>query len=519
MSIPTRAARSALPIALRSLLGLALLLPAASAQEITGLDGTEGTLGTEFQVLGTDLGPKPKLALVQDGELVKKTKLKVVGKGDGTSSQVQLKKAPAGVYNVAVRKGKTLLSVSKDTFTVRGPEILDVVPGSAQPGDEVVATVAWLGDVGKPRVEVGLLRAKVKGSEPVPVEGDTPVWEVTFVVPKVGDGVWPVLVQNRVGTDILKGALDVNGSPVDITKAGALFDIEGLKPLKSNSKKIIVNQDNDNFDVVAFAGGKKAPRTLTVTIPGQLRDLEAGMSFTTAPTNIAYAQIKKGTESVWLADLGGPTGGWAVDVIAVGDDLMTLSVCGILTNVEGPGAESIFVNGVVTAPRSDNTVDPEAPCDPFAEATFSTLPMFEATPQFGNVFATYMDIGPTAGTLNFGMANSAGPVNYGISTVVDFNPNTQTSAVINGINLMGQGMRSFAYTHTDGMSWTSQLDMLLATSMTITITDNLPSLTPDDGARGYLTGTFTGTITNVLTMDTQTVSGAFCTGWNNFSDF
>lgn len=502
-----------------ALLGAGLFTSSVSGQEITGFDVSEGTLGTVFTLTGTDLGPKPKLVLVQGGDLVKKTKLKVLGKSDGSTAEVELKAAPAGEYNIAIKKGKTLLDISADVFTVQPPEILDVTPGVAQPGDTVTATVAYNG-MNKPRVEVGTKRAKVTSAEPVLTEGGVPTWEVTFVVPKVGDGVWPVFLQNRVGIDILKAALDVNGSPVDISKPGALFAIENGKPVKANQNKITVSQDNDNFDVVAFTGSKKSPRIVAITLPGQVADIEAGMSFSMAPGNVAFTETKKGTESAYLGDAAGKTlGAWAVDVVAVTDDLMTLSMCGSLTNVNGPGPDVLFVSGVITAPRSDNTIDPPGGCEPFATADFGTLPDFVGTPQFGNVFATYNDIGGLVGATSLAMANSAGPVNFGFSTNFDFNPNTQNSGVITGLSLMGTGLRSFVYTEASGTSWVSMLNPDLSTTMTITITDNIPEPNPNLGARGYLVGTFTGTLNNAAMMMSETVSGSFCTRWNNFSDF
>ena len=55
-------------------LAIASLTPLSAAQQVDSIDRDTATLGDVIRVFGSDLGNKPKLVLVQDGELVKKTK-------------------------------------------------------------------------------------------------------------------------------------------------------------------------------------------------------------------------------------------------------------------------------------------------------------------------------------------------------------------------------------------------------------------------------------------------------------
>ncbi|MCB9897993.1 MAG: hypothetical protein H6825_08320 [Planctomycetes bacterium] len=501
---------------LAALLALALFAASPFAQEITALDQATVTLGSIVRVSGTDLGTKPKLVLVQDESKAKGASLKVVGSGEGYVD-VTIKKAKAGTYQVAVAKGKSLLTTSADSLEVVPPTVVSVDPDSAEPNDEVDVLVSYAGSA-KLKAVVGTTKAKVVAVTPVePPPGESaPQSRVTIRVPKVPNGVWPVSVMNPVGKGILKGALEVTGSTKALPKPSVRLDIDGVKkPFKASKKHVAVVDDSDGFAVLATSGSKKSPSVLRITVPEALEDVAPGDSYDADPGQIVYSVTDKSGTTIWAAEPAGEGNTWVVDVVALDDEgTLVLFLCGCLTRQSGDaGDETICVLGLVTV---DTSVEVQSGglCDPLCTATGSVTGDFVSVPQEN--IALFGIAGPGLLKCATGSADGGGgfPATV-IEWTISFDPaHDATPATFDGISLQGSGLISFSM-QLDTTFYTQSIDMNLDSSMSVTITqvDDAPS--NPFGILACLHGTFSGVVTNNATIPPtpQTLTGEFVMPW------
>ncbi|GJM22454.1 MAG: hypothetical protein DHS20C15_23690 [Planctomycetota bacterium] len=517
----------------RFLAGLALaiasLTPLSAAQEVESIDLDTATLGDVIRVFGTDLGSKPKLVLVQDGELAKKTKLKVVGSGtlgEGVESDyvdVTLKKAFEGTFSIGLKVKKNIVSESEDTIDLVPPTVDSVAPESASPKQEVVMMVRDYGTVGAHKVFVGSKKAKITDVTVVDEGGSDPVTAVTFKVPKVANGNWPVSLQNRLGTGTLKNALEVTGSTGKVGGFSAVINFVGQKPFKAKKKFIGIDEalgDPDTVSVGLLSGSKKAPKAFGIQMPGLVADLEAGDMFTLSDdgAQILYTETAKdGTQCVWTSGVNAKGEDIAVQVVSIDDETMVLFVCGKIrftpegSDGECDGPAVLCFSGLVTAPSQEEEPVFNGPCQPFTDAIGSMTGAFEGDPQESIALA---DIGGpgtvrlTTGTEDGGEGFPAQVISFNVS----FEPGTTaTPATFDHIEVpSGDGITAF--TLQLGLEiWSQKFDENLNSSMSVTITDYTAAPNNQFGILGCFTGSFTGTVSKGAgpTEMTQTLSGTF----------
>lgn len=519
--------------AARHVAGLALALISlaapAAAQQVEDIDLDTATLGDVIRVFGSELGNKPKLVLVQDGELVKKTKLKVVGSGDtgeeggGPYVDVTLKKAFPGVFTIGVKQKKDILGESMDTIELVAPTIESVEPGMAEVKDEVVLMVRDYGSVGAHKVFVGSKKAKITNEEEVVDEGAPGVLTaVTFKVPKVASGIWPVSVQNRLGTGTLKNALEIGGSTASVGKNSAVINIEGQKPFKAKKKLIGTDQqggDPGEVNVGLVAGSKKKPKVFGISMPGLLEDLEAGDMFMLADgAEILYSETgKNGTQCVWSSTQNEGDEDIAIQVVTIDEESMVLFICGKIrfaaevSNGDCDGPEVLCFSGMVTAPSQEEDTMVSGACEPFTDAMGSMTGAFVGAPEESIALA---DIGGpgtvtfTTGTEDGGGGFPAQVINFTVSLEPGVTP---LPATYNNIQVpSGDGLTTF--TQQLGLEvWGQKFDEQLNSSMSVTITEVTTAPNNPFGILACISGSFTGSVTKGAgpTEMTQTLSGTF----------
>jgi hypothetical protein len=203
----------------------------------TELVVNEGTTGTEITITGADFGTKKgKVLLGADG----KTKLKIAKDGwrddriVGTVSKVPL---AAGLYpapfevTVITKSKPPETLVATDTFTVTNP-VIDTVPLSGAVGDEIDIIGKFFGaKKGKVYLDnAGRMQScKVKSWT---MNKTTGYSAVTFIVPKLPDGVYPLYVVNKkVGSSQAGIDFGVGVAPSDRNLKENIATIDGKEVL------------------------------------------------------------------------------------------------------------------------------------------------------------------------------------------------------------------------------------------------------------------------------------------------
>lgn len=519
----------------RLLVGLALaLIPLAlpaTAQTVDTIGQETATHGDVVRVFGTDLVKKSKLVLVQDGAAVKKTKLKVLavgdtggeGPGEGPYVDVQIKKGFPGHFFLGVKVKKDIVGISEETLELVTPTPESVEPGAAQPKDLVVVQVRDYGGKGKHVARIGFKKAKIKNVEELDESG---LAAVTIQVPKVPNGVWPISIQNGIGTGVLKNALEISGSKAKPSKAATRINFVGKKSFKASKKKIATDEgggDPGEVNVGSVAGSKKKPKVFGVVMPGQLADLADGDLFSLADgAQILYSETGKGgAMCVWSSAANEKGEELSIQVVAIGEETMTLFVCGVLRLAEEVsngtcGPELLRFSGMVTAP-SNASEDPGGggECTELTSATGSMTGAFVS--ELGENIALY---GLTPGTLQLssGTADTGGGFpDQVLSFNVSFDPNSDaTPATFNTLNLDGSGLTQFSLqlgTTFWNQSFAPQVPPT-PSSMSVTITSVEDVGSNPFGILGCIHGTFTGSLTEASPgMPSQTFSGSFEIPW------
>jgi hypothetical protein len=165
---------------------------------------TEGTIGTEVVLTGTNFGDKTGKVLIG------KKALKILEWSESLIRCEITKALPPGTYDVEVLPKKTPSIIQEDAFTMKPPEIIGVDVDPVAGGKEVTVKVTgrFFGTK-KGRVYLdyqvdGLqLRKYFKIlSWPMTSETGTGVGEVTFLFPaNLASGSYQLVIENQVGLD------------------------------------------------------------------------------------------------------------------------------------------------------------------------------------------------------------------------------------------------------------------------------------------------------------------------------
>lgn len=510
-----------LALALLTLTGL------AAGQEVTAIVEDVAGHGDRIRVEGEGLSKKSKLVLVQDGELVKKTKLKVAEEGSGYVD-VDIKKGLEGTFRIGLRDKKAVVGISPDTIELVPPQPMNPDPSTAMPGDEVTMMVAYYGPQGH-QVRVGDKKAKIVDEQAVE-GGGPPLTVVTFRVPKVADGVWPITVINRLGSGTLKNALEVVGGSGKPPKIGGTINIVGMKPFKPKKKLIGTDEgggDPGEVNVGLVGGSKKKPQVFGIQMAGQIEDLQAGDVFDGSDgiSSILYSVTgKKGSQCVWTTEGNEEGEDFAIQVISVSEDELVLFVCGKARLAEEISTgdcpkEVICFSGLVTAPGTPEDTSLGGSCEPLTTATGSSTGEFLGDGIDNE--AVYGFAGPNVLLIASGTsAQTPGGVPLQVLSIrVTFNPATDaTPATFDSLALDGSGLQGFALELSDGTIWTTTYAPQVPptpASMSVTIDEVIPAAPNPFGILGCLRGSFTGTLTltSVPEMPTQSFSGSFEIPW------
>jgi len=302
-----------LPLA--CLLALAVFASPAAAGDglvIDGLTSTEGSLGSRIGILceGVQEKPKPKVFLVSDGQKVKGTKLKVMSlglaPGGGGTQQllvVEVKKAVRGTYQVLVQgpKGSTP-AVSSQTFEVVVPIADGLSANTANVGDTVVLSARNVGNR-KPKVWIGNKKAKVQELIDAGTEGVVTQQFLVRIPTSIPDGTWPVTLENKIGMDMLHGAITTSGSKkTNLGKPGITGLVDG-QPFRCSAKTMSSDFDTPEVIIIQGLGG------LPGSIGAQLVcfPLEAALDgpfpqvFTALPADLIFVNLLPGGDVTWRA--------------------------------------------------------------------------------------------------------------------------------------------------------------------------------------------------------------------------
>lgn len=290
-STPRRQTRSAHARRLLALLAFVLMAGTSMAQTaITALSLSEATVKSVFDVTGTGFGAaKPKVFFAESGEMVKKTKLKVLSNSD-TSLTVRIDKAVRGTFTVLVQPVGGVAAESVDTITIVPPTIIAVDMDVVQPGDQATATVEWP-STAKLSVALGGKKAKVLSVELA--EGDdVPTSIVTFKVPNsVPNGTWAVQVTNPIGTAGSAEGIVVVGSEAAVGKAGLSVKLEGAKAFSSN--KVDVTTSIEGPTTLVATQDKV---TWTIELPFVVGNDLAPISYDATEAHVHFVNSKTGEE-------------------------------------------------------------------------------------------------------------------------------------------------------------------------------------------------------------------------------
>ncbi len=265
--------------------------------EIDGYSPTDITLGTVVTITGTfanDDGSKiakPKI-FGTSGDTKAKVILKVMS-NDATSITAEVKKIPSSkkapaagtmwTLNVQPKgKGAFGATTSKDLMSVIAPEIQDVNPSSAMPGETITVSIDHAGS--KPvKATIGGKKTKLK---PVKINEESDSKSFTAKVPKsLGNGSWDVMITNKVGSDTATGGLTVFGSTKKLGKHIFTATING-KGYKSTGKFLAGADGGLAVVVAANLKANNPQRSFNIAIPFAIADDMAPQKYIGFPATL-----------------------------------------------------------------------------------------------------------------------------------------------------------------------------------------------------------------------------------------
>ncbi|GJM22979.1 MAG: hypothetical protein DHS20C15_28940 [Planctomycetota bacterium] len=189
---------------------LAAPVLAQGAPDITAVEPSTGTEGTEFLVSGTGFGNTlPKLFFARDGEKLGGTKLRTLEllqpEGDEDPQlRVRVDRAITGSFQLGLQVKGKLPVISEVEFEVLAPNITSLEPFLAAPPGLFTLEVENATTAGA-RVYFGTRRAKVISFGP-PSGGSS---QIVVRLPKLAAAPWDVNFRSRVGQSVLHQALVV----------------------------------------------------------------------------------------------------------------------------------------------------------------------------------------------------------------------------------------------------------------------------------------------------------------------
>lgn len=300
------------------LLGLlmALLCAAPLRAEITSLSTDSLAPGTVLAVEGVGFGiKKAKLKLIPVGGAGKTTLLKPLSVSDGLITAL-FKKGQLGEYTLEVTPKGGPTYTAPSTVHVRAPELLEVVPESAQPGDEVELRGRYFGDK-KGKVKVGGRKAKVLSWEAGALgdgEGATDRIRVRLSknAKKTMNGPNLIAIRNKIDEVLAELTLSMNGGGLSTYRA----TVDG-KSWQAVSKFGLPGYNPNGIGGVSFTGfkgkfGSKKVTALNVAISGFDPTTYAGPLPVTFHGNDVVFLYSKGTgpgASFWQSSFGLPVSG------------------------------------------------------------------------------------------------------------------------------------------------------------------------------------------------------------------
>jgi hypothetical protein len=276
---------------------------------IDGLLTTNGTLGTHIGILGQGFQdkPKPKVFLTSGGAKVKGTRLKFVGlapaPGGGGLQQllvVEVKKASLGAYVLMVQgpKGSTP-AFSAQSFQIVPPVADSLSASTAAVGETVVLSAHDVGNR-KPKVWIGGKKAKVKEQTTSEGPGVEYLVRIPMTIP---NGTWPLTLENKIGIDLMHGAIVVTGSKkTHLGKSGIVGHVDGV-PFRASSKKM--SSSFDTPQVITVQGLGSLPDALgaqLVCFPKQPAiDGPFPQVYTALPADLVFVKLLPDGDVTWRA--------------------------------------------------------------------------------------------------------------------------------------------------------------------------------------------------------------------------
>ncbi|MFN0205847.1 MAG: IPT/TIG domain-containing protein [Planctomycetota bacterium] len=170
-----------------SLVFIAFTVTSFAQVSVTNVTPNEATTGIDITITGEGFISKPSVSLTQPGS-TKKSVAKVKSFNATTIVATVGNTAVAGIFDVTV-KVKSNTAVSVGAVTIVPPEFVNLLPASAAHKDIVTINGSHLGTT-KGKVYVNGKSAPVKSWTNL---------QITFEMPKLAAGVYPVVIENRVG--------------------------------------------------------------------------------------------------------------------------------------------------------------------------------------------------------------------------------------------------------------------------------------------------------------------------------
>lgn len=305
------------PTVAAPLLGLALVAPLAlalaprSASEdpvvdLVSVTPNQGATGLAITLAGSGFVSKPVVWLTQDG-LTKKFPCKVTS---FTAEQVvaTLPQAPPGSFDLHVKVKKATDDLS-DALTIQPPSVSALAPESAAHKQLVTITGDFLGTKkGKVRVQSAATAAPLKKTAKVTSWTNT---SVTFEMPKVPEGSYDVLLDNKTGAvaagtiaALASGGGSPGGPGLHCTIDGSALHATGPQffPLYLSTLQLVTVTGNDPGNPT---------RTITLSFLLDLGDDSVPKTFTngSSAANLYYQETGGGPTKSWS---GVPSGTFTI---------------------------------------------------------------------------------------------------------------------------------------------------------------------------------------------------------------
>lgn len=233
---------------------------AAAVADVTAVDPSRGTVGTEITIRGSGFSPtgkKAKARLQRGGGKARGTRLAVTSTADSAVGAF-VKKGKPGLYDVQVQPKGGAATTLADAFEICLVEHVVASPQGAAPGDTVTLTADCMPT--KPgTIRIGGKKAKRLG-------WDAAAGSITIEVPRLDNGTYDVEIKTAVGTTTVPGGLQVGGQvPVEDQIIQAVI---GGQPFEATLPGIVVTKNTlgpiATFSIQAGSNVAGDPRTILI---------------------------------------------------------------------------------------------------------------------------------------------------------------------------------------------------------------------------------------------------------------